>query len=635
MLNSISLRALVPVKRSSYNSCFSRGPAFALDNTGKTGHVGGMRRKPEAQVEKWPKSLAMEDQGPEHRGGHFTKSEKRQEFKNRPFYIPSYQLDWTRGAAGGIVSSDFTSANGGIAGNQGFSWEIITWDANGYGTDVSGFSTTNGDFSTNSRTTYSAWADPTLYMGTPGTCETADCDTSACVTDLYYTWWDPDPDYDIVSTNDHYQTQVAYVQGGLAVPVQYVVEFTANASSSPNNGASGWWPIPYPAISMAGGRLGADGLYQKVVQSGAQAFDCTPNFDGGPGANNVRSAVIIPSFLQPYKIFNVGGTSHKAVIFAYVGGGSGSEIDEYNLVTACVGQNVEFDLGFDPPLSYVNAVAHWNLPGSYVNYSWQLTNYNVYSGPVPVGSLNYGIDPSLLQAVSTSCWFYDTPTGTTPFGPNTSVGASLLFVNGKTVGVAAIGSVLIYRPSVVANETSLRGQPFFVTSSQGFLTYLAVGLPTFAHTMSFNAHVESSYPGTAGWTQLLNGSQTTGIYTYSTSGFELDNKEYMGPIVGLDGTPDSQGPVPVSDGPGIACPIYGGLASEYLTFIDYLRFTPSGNNSIAVTLQTGVWTAFGSAIVSGGGWVVNSGSCVGGPEFVRSSNFPKWNSVDQNSILAQ
>ena len=552
----------------------------------------------------------------------------------------TYSQDWVRGVGGGWLSTGFTDENDGtVPYDYGFGWESVDLDATGNGTESNGWSSVDNDYTENVCT--SSWYDGSfLGSATYGwAAEYAGWNTQSDTP-----WWDPDqPDYDDGDVSDYYMKALAYVPGGKAVPVQYVVQFTCNASGAPSADWMGTTPaagrndqnytsIPYPDITMAGGRLGTDGYYYKVVSSGSDPIDITPSFDGGPGMTSTSPPVIAPTIVNSYWHFTVAANTYKAVVQMVTNGCFPVTLDPSNPTEICVGQNVQFQTAFigitpwaPPLLACPQSYGNWTFPGDYVNRMRRIGNDSSANY-----CTNYDIDPNLLRNyLGTSNWFVE------PLQKGgVSVGGRLYFPNGQDVLFAALGQISIYTPLISSNLTNINGKPYFTVTGTSTFT-LGLGWPGVHETnnMSFDAFIISKYMGHAGWTQLISGTQTPGTPAF---GLKLDNQIWYGGslvYLGEYGDSTNQGPVPLQDSPGVNCPLsLFTHASESLTFVDYLRFIPDGGNSIPVTIQIAAWTASGSASVKGGGWVVDPGGVVLGPYFVQSFLFPIWTSVYRNSM---
>jgi hypothetical protein len=422
---------------------------------------------------------------------------------------------------------------------------------------------------------------------------------------------------------------MAYVPNGKAVPVQYVVAFSAYAFGAPSVnpippqesafysglGNLNWSAIPPAAITMAGGQLGSDSIYYKVVPSGAAPMDITPNFDGGQ--TRMRPAVagsqsIQPSYNNGYFSFVVWAEPHKAIIYATTNGVT-VPIDAFlQPLCACVGEYVEFYLGFDPPLPYLetSAVAHWTLPGKYVNDFWQSLEMSgdFLSGTAysAVGSTNYFANATLLNSMATSCWFVNNPSGFA------SVEATLKFADGNSVTVAPAATIMIYRPTV---NPIVKFEPYRAAISGGMLS-LENG------PMSFDVTINSKYPGSFGLTQLVNYFAETivvppdvpNIPPLSTHGsYYLDGGEYY------DGPKAQDSFCRINDAPGVTLGFEIGLYNG--SWKDYVRFTPNGGIPVTLGRIDWNWSATCAGLPF---WWHKTSDGVDGPTLYTDDAFPVW-----------
>jgi hypothetical protein len=165
------------------------------------------------------------------------------------------------------------------------------------------------------------------------------------------------------------------------------------------------------------------------------------------------------------------------------------------------------------------------------------------------------------------CWYVNGSGGAV------TVGVYLPMPSGKSISGAAIGQFGIYRPSL----SSFQQQIYDLTWS----------FPYLGADMFWKMGVASTNNGRYGITQLLLG---TGIY-YTTHGdYYLDGNSEIygeigtnGPISYYTNDPSSQ-VLTFQDSPSAP------TTSLDLTFMDYLRFQPSGNSSIYVTIATNGWS---------------------------------------------
>jgi hypothetical protein len=267
---------------------------------------------------------------------------------------------------------------------------------------------------------------------------------------------------------------------------------------------------------------------------------------------------------------------------------NGNDLSQTN-PTFCVGQQITFGLNISA--TYVNAAVNWNLPVKYVNESWQKQQW-VNGLEIPYGSVNYDIDNSLLSyttsgGITTSCWYVN---GT---GGAASVVASLLFPNGQTASIAALGQFTIYRPT--AKMVSIDEPRYFtITNNTGLTCTLQLGAANGDGSMTYHAEVDSTpvnsnpqFNGLADITQLVTLDYSDPYYI--CSGYCDGTRFYQ--ATGHSAVAGS-GPVNLIDGPS---EIWDSPNIVNISAQDFILFQPYGNNSIWVTLGIVTWDAVGTA----------------------------------------
>jgi hypothetical protein len=397
--------------------------------------------------------------------------------------------DWRRGIGGDQFSTSWIVQNNGQIPTDdngyyygGFNWWSAQLDATGNGTESNGWSWVDNNYTQNITT--GSWLDG-AYVGSYTYGEAAEYEGSSSVS------FSPPPGYDDGDVSDYYMQSLGYMPGGKGVPVQYVVQFTCNASNAPSadwvhpayyyagRANQSWTSIPYPHITMAGGRLGADGYYYKVVPSGSEPIDITPSFDGGPGANNTNvayaaatAAANIPVYYNnSYEQFTVGQNTYKAYIQA-----NNHPLPALPTITDpppafCVGQFVAFSVAFAPIASapaldtgsYIILSNQWNFQGIFYNSSNALN--------FPQCSVSYYVDSNLLRAPNITNWWVS---GGDPANQNANIPSqyqansteTIKFTNGNICILSnIIGSFNMYRP--VATITPLLGTAHVVGYADG------------------------------------------------------------------------------------------------------------------------------------------------------------------------
>ncbi len=369
-------------------------------------------------------------------------------------------------------------------------------------------------------------------------------------------------------------------------------------------------PFPIDLTTMTVGDLGKPGkdgiVYKKEWQGTTISVAVT-----GP----------IPNFA-----YSVAPVPHIPVIMANT-----ADLSITN-PTFCVGQQIVFSLGFTPDLSYVNAVVNWKLPTKFVNNSWQATRISIPIAPGPpvtehYGSTNYYIDNTLLSyittgGISTQCWYVNGKGGTI------SIGTSLLFANGQSAAVAALGKFNIYRPAATIEVPADEAQHYYTLP---WSNTLASGLPVCNLNlgkddgsgdgqMNYYLHIQTQFSGFAGITQLITADYSNPMFFFNSE--ECDGSEfYCTPNF----VPTNAANYRVSvfnDGP---YSIWMSPNVIILTARDFVRFCPQGSGSIYVTLGIVNWQTMGVAQRFGSCyWIITTDITTGPDRPDNSDEFPKW-----------
>jgi hypothetical protein len=363
--------------------------------------------------------------------------------------------------------------------------------------------------------------------------------------------------------------------------------------------------IPSQDIYIMGQPLGADGYLYKVLPDN-DARDVTPYVAG-----------------VDYYTFTLGQQKyHPYITLSTATTNANLDTDTPEV---CVGQQVTLSLNGLPP--YQEQVGHWTLPQKYVNEPWQLTNW-VVTPPLgtgywaPYGSVNYRINPDLKTNLTTQCWYVNKPGGTVTAAWN------LQFSNGQQVDVITRGAFTVYRPTVAQWDPLYLGPAQVVTNGGT----LALGGGT-AAGMSFRHYPQSTFSGTAGYTQLISGEYDSDL-SISTDGYELDNTEWARGQKAIHSIGSwSQNGVPFDDEPHIGLANVHSTTAMDLLCNTYLRFMPDGGSSIFVTLRLVTWGVTASATKTSGVWTVDLGSSPSGPADSDSDAFPIWTETFTNSGL--
>jgi hypothetical protein len=268
---------------------------------------------------------------------------------------------------------------------------------------------------------------------------------------------------------------------------------------------------------------------------------------------------------------------------------------DYGTPKFCAGQHLDFQFVFDPPPGVVSQNSVWDLPGPPVNDVWQAgTN----------ASVDYWFNSSLLSNLTTSCWY---PSG----GARTaSVTSSLQFSNGQCCSLTVKGGFNIAKPSFT-NFDNCSSQIGFGWNS-----------PVLQANMRWGVAVQSAFDGNVGVTQLINGTNLC----CSTGGqFELDGAQEIC-NVGSTNSPGQAYSATNASTHTVGF-VYARNATANpsvdltASFKDYLRFRPSGNASIWVTLGTNSWSMDGSASLANG---LTRSSLPPAGTLIQSDEFPSW-----------
>jgi hypothetical protein len=184
----------------------------------------------------------------------------------------------------------------------------------------------------------------------------------------------------------------------------------------------------------------------------------------------------------------------------------------------------------------------------------------------PYGSVNYRKNPTLLENMTTGCWYVNSA------GSDVNFDITMHFSYGQIVTIARNGAIGIYRPSASG-----------FNCWRHFYTY---SWPTLYAGMTWEATVNSTYMGYIGITQLINGS----LPFYPTFGeWYLDgNTEIYDAPKRYEPADASTHDIELTDNP--TAPTFGTLRMK-AKFEDYLRFRPGelSTDNIWVTLRTNGW----------------------------------------------
>lgn len=317
----------------------------------------------------------------------------------------------------------------------------------------------------------------------------------------------------------------------------------------------------------------------------------------------------------------VGATKHKMFIQA----NSAILRSDRVVPTAkfCVGQKISLSSFMNPPIDgYVqNLNAEWAPQSIFVNY---IENW-------PNSAKKYLIDWSLLNQKDTYAWWV------TGGEKKLRCDWNLTFNNGQTVKVHTVGRMNMHRPQVI-NFTDMPPHYAWINTNRLHLgrPWLQLGEDNGNATgsMGFHCDIKSDFSGQANWTQLINGFKNRdetyplGSYSWSTDGqYWLDgskwgfaNEFYLNNSITVNHSPLYTEPLIFGDGPG--WPVGLTVCTINDQFKTFVRFRPSGTDSIWVTLGRVDWSWSATAAL-GGQWGITS-QYVPTPQLHDDTDFPFW-----------
>jgi hypothetical protein len=391
------------------------------------------------------------------------------------------------------------------------------------------------------------------------------------------------------------------------------------------------WPFPSePWLSWPGGTsrpsaptrvtmgelgtLGSDGRRYVALPDGVTK-DATPTVVGVKNYN-----------------FTAGATKHKLWIRA-----NGVILNFDELLAKpifCVGQKVTFTSDWDqaPPGLTGGSGWDWVASAKCVNTNWYRQRYV----PSPDGNGEWVAYGSPLYANMPDLWRVAQPHAWWISGgdKNAKLDETLTFANGQKVALAAKGNFTIHRPTF-KNYTDVN--PDFPNSGRSFLwngDVLSYGdSDSGEHGLYWQVEVDSDFNGDLGILQLVNAHYTQnhgwcpacrdtldthGEFWLDGSGENYEQKEYAiqypltHKIYMTDHPAEELWP---------ASPINVRIWGQ---FKDYLRFRPSGTDSIFVTLGKNDWYMEGKATVTDGITINNTPAPSG---LVESDEFPVWTQI--------
>ena len=401
-------------------------------------------------------------------------------------------------------------------------------------------------------------------------------------------------------------------QGGATVTCQCVANATAvlhKGATPPYNAPwlQGWtrWIAPQTIQLGDLGPVGGDGFLYKVLPDG-ETFDFTPRVKH-----------------KEFYHFGVGQQKHKLRLAA-----NGYVLEPDKVVAGaafCVGQKVTFTAQWDPALVGVSSNAYdWVMSTKYVNHSWQHCRYDEFGNAIYYGSVNYDTDPEVRKLAAPWAWWV------TGGDKNVKLDLTVHFDNGQSGRVSEKGKFGMHRPTVTmmpfSPEESYRQ---FFTTSYGLACKLQYGADNESGSgqMRYRVKILTGCKGDAGITQICD-------LDYSNPAFQcvgrLDgNKEFYNDTqrIWVQANHLADGNVLMFfDGPWNKWTSPNRLKGH---FRDYVRFRPTGSESIYVTLGIVTWDmhAVAERIEFSGVWELTTDvhPAPVGPD--SDDTFPEWTEV--------
>jgi hypothetical protein len=283
----------------------------------------------------------------------------------------------------------------------------------------------------------------------------------------------------------------------------------------------------------------------------------------------------------------------------------------------CVGQKVTLAVGWDEsPSSITSSNYDWVLSAKFVNHSWQETNW-AQLPPIPVGSLNFDVDPGSLKLAQPEAWYVSQGM------KQVKLKLTLKFLNGRSETITTKAGLLIYRPEArMAWISSPRG---YTLQDLGPVCILQLGNGKGKGDMYYRIQVDSKYPffGDINFTQLITAGYSFPPYNFADE--RCDGLEFFNEMPGR-ATPT--GIAYLDDGPfeKWVTPNVVRLSCR-----DFVRFKPDGDG-IWVTLGVVTWNTVGVAEQDfWGTWTITTDSTPGpaGPD--ASDEFPRW-TINQGGL---
>ena len=405
------------------------------------------------------------------------------------------------------------------------------------------------------------------------------------------------PDFDYFYT-DSAETRTVLRTGGKAL-VSRMNVFTVNGGAMEN--------LPTMQRFLAPTGILVPGL-GATLDSEGKAFVALPD--------NAELDITLKLSIPSYN-YTVGAIKHKLQLVA----NSCPLAPERVVPNAefCVGQWVGFWPVFVPDLGGIQCrTVQWSLDGGYVNEAWQ--NYSTSINPVPYGSINYQVNPLLLQQPTTGAWWITG--GNSPATYSARVAELLTMANGQQVTAKTKGLFHMSRPDVIMVNPTVHGPAGLQWKSLWNQSYyygtVEVGTNGGPSDLCYDLRVVSpKFGGTAKLTQLCS-LNNSGMGNYCTNALDSTAASPSFSVASGSTPSGSTNLLRFASSPEASGFFEIRMDASYK---DYVMFSPGGASDIFVSLGKVNWSAWAYAVYN----LTNLPGAVSGPLGPDgSSDFPEW-----------
>jgi hypothetical protein len=269
----------------------------------------------------------------------------------------------------------------------------------------------------------------------------------------------------------------------------------------------------------------------------------------------------------------------------------------------CVGQQVTYQLVFEPPLpAGTQTQLGWVIALDYVN-----TNTPGQNGASPT----YTMDLTQLTNATTKLWYVQGASDTHGW---IWCNVTNILPNGDSLVRKVQGQVSVYRPTF-SNFKPMAN--FFAWPVYYY------GIPFLQGSMDWSVTLNSKYDGFIGVTQLIKA--THGVYDTGGNWYQDGDTEIYGDTSNPTGIYSvaniATHSTTLDDNPRAAP---NPCVTMQATFKDYLRFKPGGSNSIWITIGINGWSINGAACLITG---MSHDDIPPATPLTSSSDFPVWVSI--------